>query len=181
MKLWGFVLGAALACTAGASHAGESVYTAPEGFWLPDANATRDSAAGFAIATAMTVNAVAQRCMMLDADRAHAASAARDDWWVRNQLLVETANGYVRYLQAIRQVKRGEEAANAFYTGVFAELRTQSEADVAKVFASADGDAAVCDRTIAAYADGRMDLSKDTDHSATLAAMDQDLRAYRTR
>jgi hypothetical protein len=183
MKLWGFVLGAALACTAGASHAGESVYTAPEGFWLPDANATRDSAAGFAIATAMTINAVAQRCMMLDADRAHAASAARDAWWARNQLLVETANGYVRYLQAIRQVKRGEEAANAFYTGVFAELRTQSEAEVAKVFASAsaNGDAAVCDRTTSAYADGRMDLSKDADHSATLAAMDQDLRAYRAQ
>ena len=181
MKLWGFALVAALACTAGASQAGESVYTAPEGFWLPDANATRDSAAGFAIASAMTVNAVTQRCMMLDADRAHAASAARDAWWARNQLLVEAANGYVRYLQAIRQVKRGEEAATSFYNDVFAELRTQSDGDVAKTFASANGDEAVCDRKITAYAEGRMDLSKDVEHSATLAAIDHDLQAYRAR
>ena len=181
MKLWGYALLAALACTAGASHAGESVYTAPEGFWLPDANATRDSAAGFAIASAMTVNAVAQRCMMLDADRAHAASAARDAWWARNQLLVEAANGYVRYLQAIRQVKRGEDAANAFYSEAFAELRTQSDGDVARTFASANGDAGVCDRTITAYADGRMDLSRDAENSATLAAIDRDLQAYRAR
>ena len=181
MKSWGIALVAAIACMAGASQAGESVYTAPEGFWLPDANATRDSAAGFAIASAMAVNAVTQRCMMLDADRAHAASAARDAWWARNQLLVEAANGYVRYLQAIRQVKRGEEAATAFYSDVFAELRTQSDTDVARTFASANGDAEVCDRTMTAYADGRMDLSKDVEHSETLAAIDHDLQAYRAR
>ena len=179
MKFRKFALVAVLACAGGALHAGESVYTAPEGFWLPDVNATRDTAAGFAIASAMTMNAVAQRCMMLDVDRAHAASAARDAWWARNQLLVEAANGYVRYLQAIRQVKRGEQAASAFYAGVFEELQTQSDKDVATTFAAAKGDAAVCDHTIAAYFDGRLDLAKDADYSAILADIDRDLQAYR--
>jgi hypothetical protein len=181
MKFWGFAVAAVLACVAGSTHAGESVYTAPEGFWLPDVNATRDSAAGFAIARAMTVNAVAQRCMMLDADHAHAASAARDAWWARNQLLVEAANGYVRYLQAIRQVKRGEEAAKTFYAEVFAELRTESDQAVAGNFGGQAGDAAVCDKTMAAYAEGRMDLATDARYSATLASIDQDLRAYRAQ
>lgn len=180
MKTSVFALAIVLACTATPSRAGESRYTAPEGYWLPDANTARDSAAGFAIASAMTANAVARRCSMLDAGQAHAANAARDAWWARNQLMVEAANGYVRYLQAIRQVKRGEEAARAFYMDVFSELRAQSEADVARLFVGGD-DMATCDRTLAAYTEGRMDLSGDVEQSATLAAIDRDMRAYRAR
>lgn len=180
MKAWGMTLACVLACTHSPLLAGQSRYVAPEGYWLPDANSARDSAAGYAIASAMTANAVVQRCSLVDAERAHAANAARDAWWARNQLLVEAANGYVRYLQAIRQVKRGEEAARAFYADVFAELRAQSEGDVERIFAGGN-DAAVCDSTLAAYAAGRMDLADDAEHSGTLAAIDRDLRAYRAR
>ena len=175
-----FAVAIALACTTAPSLAGESRYTAPEGYWLPDANTARDSAAGFAIASAMTANAVAQRCSMLDAGRAHAANAARDAWWARNQLMVEAANGYVRYLQAIRQVKRGEDAARSFYADVFSELQAQSDSDVARMFASGD-ERATCDRTLAAYTEGHMDLSGDVEQSTTLAAIDRDMRAYRAR
>lgn len=173
-----FAVVVALACAQAPLSAAESRDAASVGSGLPDANTTRDTAAGFAIAGAMTANAVAQRCAMVDADRAHAANAARDEWWVRNRPLVEAANGYVRYLQAIRQVKRGEEAAQAFYTDVFAELRVDSDGEVARIFAAGD-DAATCDRVITAYAEGRMDLSGDREHSATLAAIDRDLRAHR--
>jgi len=185
MKTWSIVFSSiapvvALVCAFGSSHAAESRYSAPEGYWMPAANATRDTAAGDAIAAAMTVNAVAQRCALIDAAHASAANAARDAWWARNQLMVEAANGYVRYLQAIRQVKRGEDAARDFYAGVFDELRGQSEGELARLFASG-GDAQVCDRTVAAYAEGRMDLVADQERGATLAAIDRDLREYRSR
>ena len=179
MQFRHLALVAALVCAQGVAVAGDSRFAAQDGQWLPDVNTTRDSAAGFAITRAIVVNEVALRCAALDADLASRAHAARDDWWARNQLMVEAANGYVRYLQAIRQVRHGEEAARAFYDAVFAEVQQDGDAAVAALVPAGGDDAATCERTVASYADGRMDLSADADQYATLVSVDRDLRTYR--
>jgi hypothetical protein len=74
-----------------------------------------------------------------DANLAASASAARDAWWARNQLMVEAANGYVRYLQALYQVKRGEDAAKSFYAACFQDLRAQGDATVEGLFQGREG------------------------------------------
>jgi len=171
MKFRNTILLGALACVALPAFAQDA--------WRPDANAARDTAAGFAISTAMVVNDVATRCAAIDADHAAAANAARDAWWARNQLMVETANGYVRYLQALHQVKRGEEAAKAFYAGVFADLRAQSDESVAGLFKDVKNERATCEHLVAAYTDGRMDLAASEDQYQVLVALDRDLKTYR--
>ena len=180
MKVRGFVLCIALAC-AGQALAGDVVLATADTAWRPAANGQRDDAAAYAIAAAMVVNDVATRCAVVDADRAQAAHAARDGWWARNQLMVEAANGYVRYLQALHQVRRGPIAALAFYKGVFDEMRVRSEATTLAMFAQDGNEGATCDRVMADYADKRMDLAADAQQLALLEAMDQDLRTYRAQ
>lgn len=178
MKVRGFVFCIALAC-AGQALAVDTVIATADTAWRPAANGQRDDAAAYALAAAMVVNEVATRCATVDAERARAAHVARDDWWARNQLLVEAANGYIRYLQALHQVRRGEEAAKAFYDGVFDEMRAQGEATTVEMFAQDGSEAATCDRLLADYASGRMDLAADAGQYALLEAMGQDLRTYR--
>ena len=180
MKVRGFVLCIALAC-AGQALAGDVVLATADTAWRPAANGQRDDAAAYAIAAAMVVNDVATRCAVVDAARAQAAHAARDGWWARNQLMVEAANGYVRYLQALHQVRRGEAAAKAFYKGVFDEMRVRSEATTLAMFAQDGNEGATCDRVMADYADKRLDLAADANQLALLEAMDQDLRTYRAQ
>lgn len=180
MKVRGFVLCIALAC-AGQALAADVVIATADTAWRPAANGQRDDAAAYAIAAAMVVNDVATRCAVVDADRAQAAHAARDGWWARNQLMVEAANGYVRYLQALHQVRRGEDAAKAFYRGVFDEMRTRGEATTLAMFAQDGNEGATCDRVLADYAGKRMDLAADAQQLALLEAMDQDLRTYRAQ
>lgn len=180
MKVRGFVLCIALTC-AGQVVAGETVIASADTAWRPPANGQRDDAAAYAIAAAMVVNEVATRCAVVDTDRAQAAHAARDGWWARNQLMVEAANGYVRYLQALHQVRSGEVAAKAFYKGVFEEMRTRSDATTVALFAKDGNEAATCDRVLGDYAAKRMDLAADAKQFALLEAMDQDLRTYRAQ
>ena len=177
------LIGALVACAAVpafAQDAGSMKNDAPaKSAWRPDANGARDTAAGFAISTAMVVNDVATRCAALDANLAASASAARDGWWARNQLMVEAANGYVRYLQALYQVKRGEDAAKSFYAGVFQDLRAQGDATVEGLFKDVKDEHATCERLVAAYTSGSMDLAATADQYQVLVAMDRDLKAYR--
>ena len=180
MKVRGFVLCIALAC-AGQALAADVVIATADTAWRPAANGQRDDAAAYAIAAAMVVNDVTTRCAVVDADRARAAHAARDGWWARNQLMVEAANGYVRYLQALHQVRRGPIVALAFYKGVFDEMRTRSEASTLAMFAQDGNEGATCDRVLADYAAKRMDLAADANQLALLEAMDQDLRTYRAQ
>ena len=181
MKVRGLLFCIALACAghALAAEPTDTVIAAADTAWRPAANGDRDDAAAYALAAAMVVNEVATRCATLDADRAQAAHAARDGWWARNQLTVEAANGYVRYLQALHQVRRGEEAAKAFYNGVFDEMRQQGDTTTVAMFAQDADDAATCDRVLADYSAGRMDLATDANKFALLEAIEQDLRTYR--
>lgn len=181
MKVRGILFCIALACAgqALAVETTDTVVAAADTAWRPAANGDRDDAAAYALAAAMVVNEVATRCATVDAERAQAAHAARDDWWARNQLTVEAANGYVRYLQALHQVRRGEEAASVFYAGVFAEMRKQGETTTLAMFAQDADEGATCDRVLADYRAGRMDLATDANKFALLEAIDQDLRTYR--
>jgi hypothetical protein len=182
MKFRGLWFCIALACAGQAlavDGAADTVVAAADTAWRPAANGQRDDAAAYALAAAMVVNEVATRCATVDAERAQAAHAARDQWWARNQLTVEAANGYVRYLQALHQVRRGEEAAKAFYGGVFDEMRAQGATTSVALFAKDGNEGATCDRVLADYLAGRMDLATDTDKFALLEAIDQDLRTYR--
>lgn len=137
----------------------------------------RTEAAGYALAHSLLVTNLVRNCLQFSDALAQDPQSALAGWRRRNADRVDGARGYMIYARAAIERRLGAQAADEYYAKVTGEFAGQARGTLHDIFSAAGPQPGVCDRWLAAIAEGQADLDQQPKY---LPLLDEILAFHRS-